>query len=188
MIKDKFLRKLYNYNELNKAYHVVIDLENYRDAYSDWDYSPMNNRDLDEDLFEYLMECSYEIGLSRKMAIDFYIPREIANEEREKKSKTGFRHYFSYQIRKINNERYDKFKTTVTLFTIGFVFLFFANYLDGRIHYPVVDEFIKEGLFIGAWVAIWEVFSALFFDVKKLTNKIKHYRRLKEIEIRYQFK
>ncbi len=66
-MKEKELKELYRYNEATLSYHVDITLDLYRDVYSEWDYSPFTNRDLDDDLLDYLMECSYEIGLSRRL-------------------------------------------------------------------------------------------------------------------------
>lgn len=187
-MQDKHLKELYRYDKNNNSYHAVIDLDTYRDVYSEWDYSPMNNRDIDEDLLEYIMDCSTEIGLTRNMEIDFFIPKEIVNEEREKKSIKGFHHYFMHQIRKIKNERVDKFKKMIFLLIIGFCFLSVANLIDFLITDDFFSRVVSEGLIIGAWVAIWEIFNTIFFSIKKLNSKINHYKRLQTVPINYKDK
>ncbi len=187
-MKDKFLKELYKYDERDNHYHVVIDLDSYRDVYSEWDYSPFANRDIDDDLLEYMMECSNEIGLKRNMAIDFYIPKDILNPDKERKSIQGFRHYFFYRIRKIKAERLRKIKKLGVLLLIGIAFMSMANLLSFVISDQFSINILSEGLFIGAWVAVWEIFNTLFFSISELYRKIKHYERLRSIPINYKLK
>jgi hypothetical protein len=44
---------------------------------------------------------------------------------------------------------------------------------------------LQEGLYIGAWVALWEIFSIWFFKMSELRTEIKHFRRLETVEISY---
>lgn len=187
-MKERFLRQIYRFDSEREAYQVVIDLDNYRDVYSDWDYSPMVNRDLDDDLLDYLMDCSREIGLSRVMEVIFYIPKGIVNESREEKSVEGFRHYFRYRIRKVKGERLRLFKKSGMLFGVGILFLTTANLLPQRVESTFIGELLSEGLFIGAWVAMWEIFTAFFFDIQDLNLRIRHYMRLQKIPVRYRTK
>lgn len=186
-MKDKFLQELYKYDSIDDSYHVTIDLDSYRDVYSEWDYSPVINRDIDDDLIDYLMDCSQEIGLRRNMAIDFYIPDDIVNEEKERKSVIGFHHYFAYRIRKIKAERLRKLNKLYILLIIGVAFLSSAN-LIGMFITGFASSIISEGLFIGAWVAVWEIFNTIFFGIGELSRKLKHYNRLRMIPINYKVK
>lgn len=187
-MKDKFLKNVYRYDEKDDTYHVVVDLDTYRDVYSAWDYSPMNNRDIDEDLLDFLMDCSSEIGINNKMIVDFYIPKEIIDPEREAKSIDGFRQYFFYRIRKIKVERVRRIKSALVLFFIGLGLLSISNFVKIIIPYALASELISEGLFIGAWVAIWEIFNTMFFEVSALNHKIRHFSRLKNAPINYKQK
>lgn len=187
-MKDNFLQEVYRYDKEDNSYHVVIDLDTYRDAYSEWDYSPLSNRDIDEDLLTFIMDCSEEIGLKRNMVIDFFIPKEIVNTEREQKSTNGFHRYFLFQIRRIKAERARKLKNMLVLFIIGTVFLSLANVLKFFTLNEMTSSLISEGLFIGAWVAIWEIFHTLFFSIYELNHKIKHHKRLQQVPINYKVK
>lgn len=184
-MKDKILREIYEYDKESKTYIARIDLDSYRDVYSEWDYSPLINRDLDDDLLEYLVECSFEIGIKRKMAITFFIPAGIYNEISERRSIEGFRHYFGYQIRKIKNERMRQWKTIILFTVIGLLMMLASVFLEPYLTNIIAYRTIVEGLNIGAWVALWEIFTILFFDINKLNLKIKHYKRLQEVSIRY---
>ena len=184
-MKDKALKEFYHYNKSEKTYEVRIDLDQYRDVYSEWDYSPMINRDLDEDLIEFLLESSYEIGLTKKMKIIFFIPKSLEDQAKEVKSVEGMRHYFDYQIRRVRGQVFRKLKMSLVFLVIGLGFLLLAGL--SRI-YSQGDFFsisFSEGLYIGAWVALWEIFSIWFFQISDLRRKIRHFKRLSIIEIKY---
>lgn len=187
-MKDKYLKTLYQYNENDNSYHIVIDLDTYREVYSSWDYSPLSYRDLDDELIEYLMDCSNEIGLKRNIIIDFYIPKGITNGERESKSIKGFRSYFYYRIRKLKSERFRRLRISSFLLIIGIVLLSLANLLDVSVNSRVASRLLTDGLFIGGWVAIWEIFSTLFFVVSSINHKLRHYKRLQNVSINYKEK
>lgn len=186
-MKEKTLKEIYKYSRNDDSYHVVIDLDTYRDVCSEWDYSPVINRDLDEDLIEYLLDCSSEIGLKRRMVVDFYIPPEIVDHSRERKSVDGFRHFFAYQIRKIKGDRLSMIKNVFILLVVGIIFLTIAA-ISEKVKNQLVIKIMTEGLIIGGWVAFWEIFSAIFFDIRAMNEKINHYRRLMEVEISYKEK
>lgn len=188
LVKEKLLREIYKFSSEDKAYHVEIDLDTYRDVYSEWDYSPFVNRDLDEDLIDYVMECSYEITLKRRMIIDFFIPGELFNEKREDRSKEGFSHYFSYQVRKTKGEIVRLVRSTFVFGLIGASLLVGSNFAEGLIPSDFLGNTLYEGLIIGAWVAIWEMFSIWYFEISKLRLKMKHFKRLCDAEIVYHYK
>jgi hypothetical protein len=185
IMKEKSLKHFYHYNKSEKTYEVRVDLDQYRDVYSEWDYAPMINRDLDEDLIEFLLEGSYEIGLSKKMKIVFFIPKNLEDQEKEKKSVEGMRHYFDYQMRRVKGQVLRKLKISLIFLIIGFAFLILAGLSKLYSHGDFFSVSLSEGLYIGAWVALWEIFSIWFFQISDLRRKIKHFKRLNNIEIKY---
>lgn len=187
-MKEKILKSIYRYDENRKIYHIDIQLDTYRDVYSEWDYSPLVNRDLDEDLLEYLMSCSYEIPRKREFVIDFFLPVHIYNVEREARSIEGIHNYFRYKIRQSQSERYRLIRSTILFFLVGTILLILAIFSHGVIKSPVFEQIISEGLFIGAWVALWEIFSIWFFKVNEVIHRIKHYQRLQNANIFYHYK
>ncbi len=182
------LKELYRYDKVEKAYNIDIHLDFYRDVYSEWDYSPLSNRDLDEDLLEYLMSCSYEIPLKNKLLINFYLPSDIKEESREKKSIVGINNYFSYRIRKTHVERFRMIKNTMVYLFVGIVLLLAAYMFQNIITNNFLLHILPEGLLIGAWVLIWEIFSIWFFQISKLGYDLKHYKRIKESTIIYKYR
>ena len=184
-MKEKMLKQLYNYSKSEKMYYLDIQLEDYRDAYSSWDYSPFINRDLDEDLLEYIMSCSYEIPIKKNMTIRLHLLNQLKDEKREKKSVEGIYNYFDYKIRVVKNEQFRMIRKIVGFFIIGTILLLAATFVKHNIDNLILNELLSEGLFIGGWVMIWEMFSIWFFQINRLFQDISHYRRIKKTKIFY---
>lgn len=186
-MKNHELKELYQYNQKENICYIDVQLENYRDAYSDWDFSPFTNRDLDDDLNEYLLECSSEIPRKVDIVIIFHILNESKDHSREMRSIEGMHNYFRYKIRKLVNQRIRLLKRTVTFLFIGTILLLIGNIFSRITSSAIAYTLISEGFYIGAWVMIWEMFSIWFFNVRELTYIIKHYRRLSETPIQFRY-
>ncbi len=186
-MKNKVLQSMYRYKIDQRTFIIDVHLEDYRDAYSDWDFSPFINRDLDDDLTEYLLECSYEIPMKYKLIIDFHIIDVEKNDVREEKSIIGMYNYFNYQLRKLRNRKIRVARDMLTFLFIGSILLLAGFYFDEFFKTSILLSVLSEGLFIGGWVMLWEMFSAWFFDLKKVKNMYKHFDRLNKSEIVYSY-
>lgn len=186
-MKSKELKQIYTYSKNEHAFLIDIQLQDYRDAYSDWDFSPFVNRELDEDLTEYLLECSYEIPVKYDMIINFYLLNQVKSDSREQKSIAGMYNFFEYKIRQLRNYRMRVFRDIFTYLLFGTLLLITGTYVDILAHESIGIKVLSEGIYIGGWVMIWEMFSAWIFDVKKVTVKRKHFMRLKNTKIIYSY-
>lgn len=180
-------KTVYEYDKEEKKYILHLQLDNYQTVYNDWDYSPFTNRDLDEDLSDYLLECSYEIPIKYDLLIKFFITNQTENEIREERSIIGIKNFFKYQMRKLNNKRILMLKNTATFFLIGVVLLVTSLYISKLSDNITVYTVISQGLLIGGWVMIWEMFSTLFFQIKDINFSYKHFKRLFESTIDYNY-
>lgn len=187
-MKVKELKKIYNYDQEQEAFILDVQLEDYRDAYSEWDYSPFSNRDLDEDLCEYLLDCSYEISIKNKLDIDFHILNQDQNTSREKKMRIGMQNYFMYQIRKLENQKLRIIKDIVRYLILGGSLLVLGSYVKQFKSNFFMINILSEGFLIGGWVMLWEMFSAWFFDMKKINMKASHFDRLFQANIKFSYR
>ncbi len=188
MFKNRLsdLKDLYRTNSKDDLI-LDIQLDNYRDVYSDWDFAPFQNRDLDDDFVEYLLESSLEIPLRYKFKVVFFLPNEIKNKKREHRSTEGIRHYFEYEYNRNRRKIFRMLRDTFGFFITGSLLIVLAVFLETFTVDHVLMKVVTEGLYIGGWVMMWEMFSAWFFDVKKLRKILKHYKRLQEIEYAYSY-
>lgn len=181
------LNRLYRYDKENEIYYIDVQLEDYRDAYSNWDYSSLSNRDLDDDLTEYLLECTFELAAKNKIVIDFHLLHQKRDAVRENRTREGIYNYFNYKLRKLLNQRLRLIRSTFYFFLIGSLFLLAGSVSIQFFAETIITNLISEGFFIGGWVMIWEMFSTWFFNIKDLTHTIKTYKRLRDVPIIFTY-
>lgn len=181
-------RKIYRFDEKRGAFQIDIDLDFYRELYSEWDFSPQRKRDLDEDLLEYLVDCCGEIPRRYPVAIAINLPVGVYDATREGSATQGFHNFFTYRIRRENNRYRRYFSKILKYLLIGGVLLISASALENFFAGLPHTDLLVEGLIIGAWVSIWEVFSVLFFNLSEHRKKIEVLRRLLAAETVYRYR
>ena len=184
-------KDLYRYSKETNTSYIDIEIDFYRELYNEWDFSPITNRDLDEELFEYLEECAEEIPKKHSIGIVFNIPETLKDPEKEEKSIQGFVNYFSYEIRKQNNKIRSTANNAIISGIYGFIFLFLGasatKFLDSHALYSDW-AFLGEGLTIGGWVLGWELVSVVFFKSKELFAKKAVLERLLKAKIEFNYR
>ena len=183
-------RDLYRYSkELNTSY-IDVEIDFYRELYNEWDFSPITNLDLDEELFEFLESCMAEINRKHKVCIVFHIPESLKDAEKEEKSKQGFVNYFNYEIRKQNNRIRMAMDNAVSYGVYGLILLFIgtwtSKFLDQNASYAYLS-FLAEGIMIGGWVFGWELVSILFINSKELFGQRRILERLRDAKIEFEY-
>ncbi len=71
---------------------------------------------------------------------------------------------------------------------LGSALLVLGFYLKEVYSDSIVLTLLSEGFFIGGWVMLWEMFSAWFFEIKKLKMKSDHFERLFQSGIKYSYR
>lgn len=185
-MKESVLKKLYRYDATKDQYYIDVQLDHYGDAYSDWDYAPFAYRDMNDGLTSYLLECSKEL-LSKKVVLNFHVLEHSKNKDRESRSIRGIYHYFEYKLRGLRYERMREVRETFVFFIIGFMFLSAGTAMDRFLMDQFFEQVISEGMFIGGWVMVWEMFSKWLFDIRKISYKMKRYKWLTSLDIVYSY-
>jgi len=181
-------KNLYRVDKATNTAFIDVNINFYREIYNEWDFSPYINRDLDDDLFEYLENCAEEIPSKHNLAIVFHIPVHIKNPEKEENSITGFKNYFRYQIRKLRTAQVKLVKRIIKYGIFGILLIYLGNRLSLHIEMDNIFRFLVDGLFIGGWVLFWELFSTLFFKQSDIRAQKRILYRLCNAELTYQYK
>ncbi|MBN2509371.1 MAG: hypothetical protein JXB03_03805 [Spirochaetales bacterium] len=176
-----------SYPQDKKNVYIDIDLDRYTDLYEEWDFSPQKKRDLDQDLFTYLIECSREIPLKRKVIIRMHLPESIRNNEKEKNAVTGIQRYFAYQYQKNAYLRKKSLRSLVLYGGFGLLFLSGGVLLQNQLGESPIATILNEGLIIGGWVLFWECFDIVFFKDAFHRETMKHQKRLITTNVRFEY-
>ncbi|MCX8059183.1 MAG: DUF4007 family protein [Spirochaetes bacterium] len=172
------LKEIYRYEKKTDTYNIDISLDQYSDIFNEWDFAPFTKRDIDPDLIEFIEECALEIPLKSKISINFYIPEKLKDEDIEEKLKRIIKNNLKFGYRRIYNEKRRLIKSTSIYAITGVIFLLLSSFVEDLIKISMIKNIIANGIMIGAWVLIWDIFSTIFFKLKELNFKIKVYEKL----------
>jgi len=159
----------------------------YTDLYNEWDFSPQKKRDMDEDLFKYIISCSSEIPMKMKIIIRMHLPATIKSDDKEKFAKLGIERYFNYCLERNTFQRRKAYRNMLSYGIAGLVFLIMGSYLPQIMQDFSFQEIIREGLVIGGWVLFWESFSIIFFEDAFFRETRRHLRRLIHSSLEFHY-
>ncbi len=181
-------KQIYRFDPVNDTFFIDIDLDYYRELYSEWDFSPQYNRDLDEGLLEYLASCCAEIPRRSRLVISMSLPQSVFDPVKEDRATQGIRNFFTYLIRRETTRSRKYYAKVVKFLCVGIALLLSATLMQKFLSSFSHTDIIAEGFIIGAWVSIWEVFSILFFTLSDHRKTIGTYKRLLSAEIAYRYR
>ena len=175
------------YRHRNDTYLIDIEIDFYREIFNTWDFSPELNRDLDDDLFEYLEECCREIPAKSPISIVIHLPASISDPQKEELNKKSFENYFGYRIRKLKIKKRKMYKDATSYASYGLLFILLATLMEHFMPGNTFFSVLKEGFFIGGWVLFWELFSMVFFHKGEVREMMGILRRLQQAPIEYEY-
>ncbi|MBN2658920.1 MAG: hypothetical protein JXR86_17835 [Spirochaetales bacterium] len=175
------------YRSENSKICIDIKVEYYREVFHSWDFSPLLNRDLDDDLFEYLEECTREIPRKYPLKIVMHMPEKARDEKKEELNTTSFRNFFQYKMRKRRISRRKTYNSALRYALYGLVFIGIGYFAENLVKHYALLKILREGVFIGGWVLFWELFSTIFFTKNDLNESIQILQRLSAAEIEYRY-
>ena len=163
---------------------IQISLDKYDDVFDDWDSSPFKMRDIEDEFLDFIWDSIEDIPSHMDVIFEFSIPQALQNEQKEKVLISALNHQFDYMLRKIKRQRIKDLKETLRYFSIGvFFFIVFYTVFDEASSF--ISQIIKDGLFVGGWLFIWETFSNIFIKSYKLSEERQIIQRFKRARIKF---
>jgi hypothetical protein len=186
-MNEDFLAQFYTIDEDSKKYIIDVELEDYHDIFNDWESGVYNFRSLDSSLKKFLEGCSRDIDLKYDLILRFNLHDEKRNKETEATIKENIDNYFDYVRYNLKQELNTRIKKIIFYIIFYLFFMFLSFYLQSTPGTNIVNNILLQGLTVGSWVFLWEVFSILFFNSDRLWQRKKEYKRLLEAEIRFNY-
>lgn len=185
--KTNLFKSIYKLS-LDGNYIIEIDLDMYEDIFNEWDHAPFKRKDIDPELKIYIEDCSEDIPLKYDIELQFFVPKFHKNEEKEKMVVMGLKNYFDFYLNFINRKMFESRKNAFFYFVIGIIFFLISTFASKFISGGILSKILNEGLFIGFWVFLWEVFDILILSYRKLRREFKEYKRLLDSNIKFVYK
>ncbi len=190
MRKKKYFQKLYNYNKENNAYLIEVSLDNYEEIYDDWDPSPFKKRDIESEFNDFVVNSSEDIPLEYNIEVVLYLPEIKKDEKKESYLISAYKNYYNYEAERINKQKCALRNKTIShlFFSFALLSLYFLWEVFSEDKGSFFMSFpLKEGIMIGGWVFLWEVFTNVFIKRKEIQTEYKRLKRLQETNIKFVY-
>ena len=182
------LEKLFRFDKKTNAYIIDVFIKDYEYLYSNLDFSPLKNKDLNDEFIDHLENSIEDIPLKYNLLININMPQSFYDEIKEKRGIKEIKNYFLYLYRKKIREIHLIYKSAIISFILGISLIFIVSIIKKNISVTqLIWEIVIEGFNIGGWVFLWEFFSLLFLDPNRDRSKVKQYRRILDSKISYTY-
>lgn len=164
---------------------IDIRLSRIEGLFARLDPSPMVERDLDDAVQEFLVDCALDLPDSPAVAIRIHLP--VADPAAEAGALTAAtRNYFGFMRDREASRVKRLFAEGRQALAAGLLFLALCTAL-GQAAYSVfggaAGAFLREGLSIIGWVANWRPVEIFLYDWRPMRRKQRVYGRLAEASV-----
>lgn len=170
---------------MNDIYTISIIFGNYEELFYEFDYRPLNNRDLSEELDTFILSRATDLSSVKNTAISLEInlPKSVYSKEREVLTYEGISNHYDSKI------EWDKKLTKIAIkrltyyFTISmslFIFWYFSqSILENSILSVLLDT--------GATVVLWQIMTVLFIERKDYNLKKNLNKLFSQMDIKFKY-
>ncbi|MDG2991510.1 hypothetical protein L3556_11300 [Candidatus Synechococcus calcipolaris G9] len=184
--RHQFLDQIYEIDQRNNAYMIEVALDQYTYLFNEWDPAPFKRRELDVDLQQYLESSCDEIPAHYDIELCFTLSPGTQNAELEHEARLGLENSFKFKLYLLKQELRRINTRMIRYVFAGLGTLFVAHLLAEKATMNTIASVLNEGLFVGAWVFLWEAVSLFFFSNRDLYDRYKTLKRLRTAQIIFQ--
>lgn len=185
--KQTYYQTVYTRNPETGAYQIAVSLDDYNDVFDDWDPSPFKKRDIESEFHDYIVDSSEDIPLREPIELCLYVPEQLRDTAKEQMLRAALKIHFEFLQERMQKESRQDQKRAISYVAMAIGFLGVGILSLRGIYDNVVLQIINEGLFIGGWVFLWEAFTLMAFDLRRIGNNVKAYKRFLQAVIRFYY-
>lgn len=180
---EKFYQDLYRYDESDGTYIVEVSLDEYEDVYDEWDPSPFKKRDIEDEFDDFIWDSANDIPLKYNIKIVLYLPKAQQNVVKEKALREAYDNFYSFRLMRAYKTQKNIQKKILLYLMMSLTFLYIGYFYSAES--GIVMSVLKEGIFIGGWVFLWEVFTLIFITLGEERKVSKIVKRLLDSKISF---
>jgi hypothetical protein len=165
---------------------IDLKVRHSRQLFDGRDPAPFRERDLDEDVVDYLMAASQEIPWKQPLRIVVTISGEPEPRLAADVIAEAVHEHFLYEREQIRRRLGEHVRRARKFLIIGLSFLvLFLSLAELTASLPPgpLREILREGLVITGWVAMWRPLEALLYDWWPLVDERRHVSRVLEAPV-----
>lgn len=159
---------------------IEISIREVKQLFNSMDPSPFNERDLDRDADEYIVNWAHEYSLNVPLALRVHLEEWPADDPTSLIS-DAVHHYFAYRAGLSDLEFRRIMREGRTTLVIGLLFLaaclIASQLLIGR-NPAAWAGYVRESLTIAGWVAMWKPMETYLYDWWPVRRRGKVFKKL----------
>jgi hypothetical protein len=174
------LRKIYDFNESENAFIIKLSPDSYLDIFNKLDHNPIRKKDLNQNVINYIEDCSDDIPLDKDIILEIKIKKDFYSKDLETRARKGLVNYFEYMVEYYRLKM--KAQRSTSLFFAA-LFIILATFsltitplaLDSK---NILFQTLVQGISIGSWVFLWEAIVGVTIKYKPYRTQCRFYKRL----------
>lgn len=181
----KIINSLYDFDKASNAFIIKLSIKRYLNIFNNYDPYPIRKRDIDQNVINYLEDCSDDISFKSNIILEIKILEEKKDIDLEERTKKGLVNNFLYMYEYYKNENRKIINNSIFYiftFLVLASFTFWFDSSDLNIN-RVFIRTVLEGISIGSWVFLWEAIAGLLIKNKSSRKLIKTYNRFMNCKI-----
>ena len=171
---------------------IELKLREVGQLFNSLDPSPFNEKDLDQDAEEFIVEWARELRSPKDatLRLIIHLEKPLPSGQTPANVQEAIRHYFAYRASINRLALRQLLHQGRTSLLIGVSFLSACLLLGGLVahHAPLgaFQQIIREGLTIGGWVAMWRPMEIYLYDWWPLWRRGALLGRLSRMDVDVQ--
>jgi hypothetical protein len=165
---------------------IVVRVQEFTQLFNSLDPSPFLERDLDDDLVDYITSWAREIPPDRPLRLQVQLRQQPQHKDDAQLLRTAIHNQFANSAQLKRNEfrqlmRRGRLSLAIGLGVLGTAAI--ASELVELAGDEPLLQFLRDGLIIGGWVAMWRPLEILLYDWWPVRAEQKLHERLRDAEL-----
>ena len=168
------------------VHHLKLNLHELDQLFNTMDPSPFHEKDLDHDAEEFIVSCAQEFHRHEPVNLIIHLAKTPEAHNAQRVAEDAIHNYFAYRARlnQLEFKRLMKQGRISLLVGISFLALCFLLIEVWLSRQPsAFPSFLKEGLLIAGWVAMWKPLEIYLYDWWPLRRRGQIFEKLSRMKV-----
>jgi len=165
---------------------IVVRVHGFTQLFNSLDPSPFLERDLDDDLVDYITSWAREIPPDRPLRLEVQLTQPPKRMTDAELLRSAIQHHFANSAQLKRNELRQLMRRGRLSLAIGLGVLGTASIASELVQLagdePLLN-FLRDGLIIGGWVAMWKPLEILLYDWWPVRAEQRLHERLRDAQV-----
>ena len=167
------------------VHHIELNLHDLDQLFNTMDPSPFHEKDLDHDAEEFIVSWAQEFHRHEPVDLIIHLATLPDGHNAQRVAEDAIHNYFAYRSRlnELEFKRLMKQGRMSLLVGVSFLAVCFLIIEFLVLNRPAAFPFLKEGLTIAGWVAMWKPLEIYLYDWWPLRRRGQIFEKLSRMPI-----